>query len=88
MDDAHLIRSWEVDEKIQRMEQQIAQLTGRMQNIQRRRGEARLALQKTHGSELLLQQKEAGSQARHLRRDAEDGNQAGCLGSSSLDKAS
>ncbi|MGH0152665.1 UNVERIFIED_CONTAM: hypothetical protein FKN15_062919 [Acipenser sinensis] len=81
MDDTHLIRSWEVD-------QEIAQLMGWMQNIQRRRGEARLALQKTHGGELLLQQKEAASQACHLRRDAEDGNQAGCLGRSRLDKAS
>ncbi|MGH0135255.1 UNVERIFIED_CONTAM: hypothetical protein FKN15_057299 [Acipenser sinensis] len=88
MDDTHLFLSWEVDEVIQKMEQQIAHLTVRMQNIQRRSGEARLALQKTHGGEVLLQQKEAGSQARHLRRDAEDGNQAGCLGSSSLDKAS
>ncbi|MGH0176763.1 UNVERIFIED_CONTAM: hypothetical protein FKN15_013803 [Acipenser sinensis] len=70
------------------MEQQIPQLMGQMHNIQRRHGEARLALQKTHRGELLLQQKEAGSQARHLRRDTEDGNQAGCLGSSSLDKAS
>ncbi|MGH0176656.1 UNVERIFIED_CONTAM: hypothetical protein FKN15_072934 [Acipenser sinensis] len=36
MDDTHLICSLEVDEEIQKMEQQIAQLTGRMQNIQRR----------------------------------------------------
>ncbi|MGH0182549.1 UNVERIFIED_CONTAM: hypothetical protein FKN15_009937 [Acipenser sinensis] len=76
MDDTHLIRSWEVDEEIQKMEQQIAQLMGRMQNIQQRSREARLALRKTHGGELLLQQEEAGSQARHLRRDTEDGNQA------------
>ncbi|MGH0148821.1 UNVERIFIED_CONTAM: hypothetical protein FKN15_013489 [Acipenser sinensis] len=89
MDDTHLIRSWEMDKEIQWMEQQIAQLMGWMQNIQwQRSGEARLAPQKTHGGKLLLPQKEAGSQARHLRRDTEDGNQAGWLGRSSLDKAS